>query len=238
MCEFREIKCLRFPSPLLVVRSAAKRPNSIKRVFSGWTSNVSWANRSRRSCRKSSVSWYIRPAGWQRSIRACVEPSVKVLYLALKGFLIVLPCHRIDSCCSTFPQGQKCSAQKVDLDIVQKRSQLLLLVPFNCFSYAVLRMGHSCPALRPDRVLQFRISLAPTPCLHQLRLGLHRFFAGLAGTMGESNLSLPCILAFAVRLLAWRASSGREISRFPNRRRAYMPGSPGSAEPFSTRIAC
>src|SRR5262249_1403055 len=38
-----KVEGFRTPSPRVVLRSAAKRPNSIRRVFSGWSSNPNFA---------------------------------------------------------------------------------------------------------------------------------------------------------------------------------------------------
>jgi hypothetical protein len=63
----------------------------------------------------------------------------------------------------------------------------LLLLPLPCsFSYAVQRLGHTSPALRPVRALLVRVSLGPRPWLRQLRRRspgfvhrLRRYYAGV-----------------------------------------------------------
>src|SRR6266446_6126679 len=72
------------------------------------------------------------------------------------------------------------------MHVVEERGELLLL-PLPCsFSYAVQRLGHTSPALRPVRALLVRVSLGPRPWLRQLRCRspgfvhrLHRYYVGV-----------------------------------------------------------
>jgi hypothetical protein len=57
----------------------------------------------------------------------------------------------------------------IDVDVVEERGELFLL-PLPCgVPYAVQRLGHASPALRPVRALLTRVPLGSQPWLHQLR---------------------------------------------------------------------
>jgi hypothetical protein len=58
---------------------------------------------------------------------------------------------------------------------MEKRGEPLLLVVPRGLPYAIQRLGHACPVLRPERALLVRIPLGPCPSLHQLRRGQGRF---------------------------------------------------------------
>ena len=54
---------------------------------------------------------------------------------------------------------------------MEKRGEPHRLVVPRGLPYALQRLGHACPVLRPERALLARILLGPCPSLHQLRRG-------------------------------------------------------------------
>src|SRR6478735_1130758 len=90
--------------------------------------------------------------------------------------------------------------------------------------------AHGCPALRPDRALQFRILLGPAPSLRELRRSRGHFVRSLLCFFGQVRL-LPRAHrrlrppAFPTRSRPRLVGTGMEISRFPGRRLLHIPGS-------------
>src|ERR1700736_3682530 len=59
--------------------------------------------------------------------------------------------------------------KRVDVGMMEKRGEPLLL-PLPCvLPYAVQRLGHALPGLSPVRALLIRVPLGPCPWLHHLR---------------------------------------------------------------------
>src|SRR5215467_12908447 len=93
--------------------------------------------------------------------------------------------------------------------MVEERGELLLLPFPRDFPYAVQRLWHAYPTLRPARALLIRISLGPSPWLPRLRCGwlrcglLHsglRFVRRLHSYYGRVRLLVP--VHHRLRLLA------------------------------------
>jgi hypothetical protein len=108
------------------------------------------------------------------------------------------------------------------------------LLPWVCdgeLPYAAQRLGHASPGLGPVRALLLRVSLGPRPWLHHLRRRLPGFVRWLRSYYGGVRLLL--IVHRRLRLLAFPPRTIRpvgpmanpEISRFPDKKRARMPGS-------------
>ena len=151
-------------------RTCARRPLSIQAGTGEWPLSAEQAN--------------------VQSIRRNIAPDSVNLRVALSRKstcrLTVLPHHAIHARCGfAFERVERCPEQ-VDIHVVEERGELLLL-PLPCgFSYAVQRLGHASPALRPVRALLVRVSLGPRPWLHQLRRRspgfvrrLRRYYAGV-----------------------------------------------------------
>src|SRR5262245_40354331 len=63
-----------------------------------------------------------------------------------------------------------CMPQPIDVvDMVQKRSESLLLIPSCCLSYPLQRTGQAFLARCPVLVALGRVSLGSIPSLHRLR---------------------------------------------------------------------
>ena len=73
----------------------------------------------------------------------------------------------------------------------------LLLLPLPCsLSYAVQRLDHASPALRPVRALLVRVSLGPGLGSTNSAAGRPALFIGFITTMPESDFSESCISGF------------------------------------------
>ena len=94
---------------------------------------------------------------------------MEILEIALEVRLVVLPGHPVDSSGGfAFERVESCR-ERVDVDMVEKRGEPLLL-PLPCgLPYAVQRLGHARPGLRPVRALLIRVPLGPCPLLRHLR---------------------------------------------------------------------
>jgi len=100
--------------------------------------------------------------------------------------LVGFPRHTIDAGSRITFQFDECGAEKIDRDVVQERSELLLLLVPCYFSDTFQRMGHAFPVLSPARGLLVRIPLGPRPWLHRLRnrlpgivRQLHSYYGGV-----------------------------------------------------------
>src|SRR6202023_228560 len=170
-----------------------------------------------------------------------MDPSVQILKPGLKVCLVVRPHHAIHARRGFAIERVERCPEEVDIHVVEERSELLLL-PLPCsFSYAVQRLGHTSPALRPVRALLVRVSLGPRPWLRQLRRRspgfvhrLHRYYAGVRLLwIVHQRLRL---LTFPLRTIRPnRTMADPEISRFPHKERPYMPGSKTTPGPAGTR---
>src|SRR5271165_1386004 len=117
----------------------------------------------------------IRPAGRLRPVGPSVNTVVQSLKPKLKACLVFLPCHPIHARVRLALERVECGLKCIDADMVEKRREPLLL-PQPCgLPYAVQRLCHACPDLRPARALLSRVPLGPRPSLHRLRHGRGRF---------------------------------------------------------------
>src|SRR5262245_21776291 len=98
-----------------------------------------------------------------------MDPSVQILEPELKIRLVVLPRDAIHPGGGFALQRVECRLQGIDIDVVEECGEPLLLSLPCCLSYAVQRLGHANPALRPVRALLARVPLGPRPWLHRLR---------------------------------------------------------------------
>ena len=124
------------------------------------------------------------------------------------------------------------------------------LLPWVCDGEAPLgrlavrgpRLGHARPALGPERALLVRVSLGPRPWLHHLRRQLPGFVRWLRSYYGGVRLLLIVhrrlwLLAFPPRTIRpVGPMANPEISRFPHKERARMPGSATTPGRPSARV--
>ena len=103
--------------------------------------------------------------------------------------------------------------------------------PLGRLPHAVQRLGHARPALGPVRALLVRVPLGPRPWLHRLRRRGPGFVRRLHSYYGGVRLLLIVhrrlrLLTFPPRTIWPRGPmADQEISRFPYKERARMPGS-------------
>ena len=110
-----------------------------------------------------------------------------------------------------------------------------------CLTYALQRLGHAFPHLSAVRALLVRVPLGPRPWLHPLRSRspglvrrLHRYYGGVR---------LLGLVHHRLWLLAFPARTDNlppvkpKISRFPNKERTCMPGSPTAPDQTGTCVS-
>jgi hypothetical protein len=98
-----------------------------------------------------------------------MDPSVQIDKLALEIGLVVPPCHPVDARRRIPLEREKRQPEKIDADMMEERGEPFLL-PLPCgLSYALQRLCHAFPVLRPARALLARVPLGPRPWLHRLR---------------------------------------------------------------------
>jgi Zn finger protein HypA/HybF involved in hydrogenase expression len=161
-----------------------------------------------------------------------MNPFVQIREPWLEFCLVVLPRHAVHSGSRLALERVVRHAKCIDCDVVQERSELLLL-PLPCgLPYASQRLGHTFPALCPECALLVRVPLGPRPWLHRLRRRspgfVRRFLSYYTGVrllqVVHRRLRL---LAFPPRTLRPEGRmAGLETSRFPCKERPCMPGSP------------
>src|SRR5215467_3895839 len=161
---------------------------------------------------------YIDPPRRRRPIRSPVDPRMQVLKLALEVCFVGLTRQSAHARSRVLLKLAERLSEQFRADVVEERSEPLLL-PFPCdFPYAFQRLCHAFPALRPARALLARVPLGLRPWLHRLRSGLLRLVRRLHSYYG--GVRLPTSVHHRLRLLA-----------FPMRtRHGWRPdvGSPGS----------
>src|SRR4029434_2020490 len=124
-------------------------------------------------------------------VRPPMNPSMQGREVALEVLLVVLPCQSVDSRRGMFFEGKELRFEQFRADMVEQRSETLLL-PFLCgLPYAFQRLGHACPTQRPVRAVLARIPLGLGPWHHRLRSGSLRFVRRLSSYYGRVRLSTP-----------------------------------------------
>src|SRR5215472_3659415 len=102
-------------------------------------------------------------------LRSPVAFPVEGLEIAPEVRLVVLPRHPVNTGGGLAFERVERRPERVEIDVVEKRGEPLLL-PSPCgLPYAVQRLGHALPGLSPERALLIRVSLGPCPWLHRLR---------------------------------------------------------------------
>src|SRR6266852_8152960 len=143
-----------------------------------------------------------------------MDASIQVLKIALKVLLVVPTCQPVHSSCSILLEFRECLCEVIDTDVVEERGELLLL-PLPCsLPYALQRLWHAYPVLRPARALLARISLGLRPWLHRLRSGSLRLVRRLPSYYGGDRLLTRVhhrlrFLTFPMRALGDNVSIGR-----------------------------
>src|SRR5260370_42326182 len=132
-----------------------------------WTILSSRAAIASGLCRPSAFGMYVRRDGL-RAIRSAVDLSMEVVEIPPEVRLVVLPCYPVDTGGGFAFERVERRPERVDVDMVEKRGEPLLL-PLPCgLPYAVQRLGHALPGLSPLRALLIHVPLGPSPSLHRL----------------------------------------------------------------------
>lgn len=159
---------------------------------------------------------YVRPARRLRSVRPTVDPFVQVPEPRLKVCLVVLPRHAIHPGSGLALERVERRPKRVDIDMVEERSEPFLL-PLPCgFPYAVQRLGHASPVLCPVRALLAHVPLGRRPWLHRLRHRLPGFVRRLHSYYAGVRLLLS--VHHRLRLLAFPMRTGMANATRPDKR--------------------
>jgi hypothetical protein len=95
------------------------------------------------------------------------------------------------------PEGVERRPQHLRAEMVEERGEPLFLPSVPCgLPYALQRLGHACPVLRPARALLARIPLGLRPSLHRLRNRSPALFVGFIATMAGTDFSPASIIGF------------------------------------------
>src|SRR5215831_17984221 len=171
-------------------------------------------------------------AGGLRPVRSPMDPVVQLCEPGLELCLVVLPRHAVHPGSRLALERVVRHPECIDCDVVQERSELLLL-PLPCgLPYASQRLGHTLPALCPECADLVRVPLGPRPWLHRLRRRSPGFVR--RSLSYYAGVRLLQVVHRRLRLLAFPPRTIRpegrvadlETSRFPSKERPYMPGSP------------
>jgi len=117
------------------------------------------------------------------AVRSLAESGVQPTEILVELRSIPLPRDPVCPRGSVLAQCLVRLPKPVDGDVVEKRGELRLPVPYCHFAYPVQRIGRTSPALRPGCVLLARVPLGQAPSLHRLRCRrpgvvrrLHRYY--------------------------------------------------------------
>src|SRR6266481_1099532 len=114
-----------------------------------------------------------------------MNPLMQISEVSVKVCFVGRPRQSVHTGGSFALERQECFPEKIDADVVEERSEPLLL-PLPCgLSYALQRLCHALPSLCPVRALLARVPLGPRPWLHRLRCGRDRFVRRLHSYYGR-----------------------------------------------------
>jgi len=106
---------------------------------------------------------------WQRPVCSPMDPSVQVLDPMIEVRGVGPPHQPIHARGGLSLEREECRPQHLGAEMVEERGEPFLL-PLPCgLPYAIQRLGHAFPVLRPARALLARIPLGLRPSLHRLR---------------------------------------------------------------------
>src|SRR6201993_5362343 len=176
-----------------------------------------------------------------------MDPSVQVLNPTIEVCLVVLPSQPINPGRRISLESKECSPKHRNTEMVEKRGEPLL-PPLPCgLSYALQRLGHAFPVLRPARAdsrsPRPRPLAPPTPLPVVWRCSSVSLllWPGLTSRVRTSAATAPRLPTADQHRFASLAE--RETSRFPSKEHPHMPGStrPLPERPRSssiTRMSC
>src|SRR5437879_4625585 len=129
----------------------------------------------------------VNPTHGPGSVRSSLESKGEVLKVRLEGLAVVLPRLAIDACCSILLSGQiGCPQSFHVVNVVQERSEPLLLILSCCLTYPLARALRAFPARTAHQEARGRVPLGPLPSLRRLRcrsLGVVRRLRRFYGTV-------------------------------------------------------
>ena len=114
-----------------------------------------------------------------------MDPFMQVLDPGIEVRFIGLPCQPVDPRCGVSLQCEERRSQHRLIEMVKERGEPFLLALPRGLSYALQRLCHACPVLRPARALLTRVSLGLGPSLHRLRRLLPGFVRKLRRYYGQ-----------------------------------------------------
>src|SRR6201993_2756117 len=122
-----------------------------------------------------------------------MDPSVQVLNPTIEVGLVVLPSQPINPGRRISLESKECGPKHRYTEMVEKRGEPLL-PPLPCdLSYALQRLGHACPVLRPARALLLAFPSAPALGSTNSAASRLALFIGFTATMTGSDFSHPYI---------------------------------------------
>ena len=172
----------------------------------------------------------VPPPRWQRPVAPPVDALVQVLELVLKPLPVLLPRHPVHSGSRLRLQPEIGLPQQIDVDVVEQRREPFLLALFGGSPYTLQPGGHARPARGPARVGLRRVPLGPCPWLPTLRRRSPARVRVVPRYYDRARLLVAVhhrlrLHAFPMRTRRLLPVVGHEISRFPRKERAHMPGS-------------
>src|SRR3954454_24847291 len=167
-----------------------------------------------------------------------MDPVVQISEVSVKVCLVVLPGQPVHSRRGVPLKIKERHAEQVEADVMEERGEPFLL-PVPCgLPYAVQRLGHAFPVLRPARALLSPGGTlrppaprspplappAPRPVARPCSSASQLLWRSLTSHVRSSSATAPR-LPDADRFGSFLPPAGCEISRFPIKERPYMPRS-------------
>src|SRR5258707_8524578 len=120
-----------------------------------------------------------------------MQRAMQVLKIALKTRRVAVPRQPVHTRSGLFFQFEERHFKVLKSEMVEERSEPLLLLCLRYFAYALQPLGHTIPALRLACVGPARIPLGLGPSLHRLPPGLRRLVRRLHSYYGLVRLPVP-----------------------------------------------
>src|SRR5260370_28251624 len=115
-------------------------------------------------------------------------PLVQISEVSVKVCFVGWPCQSVHAGGSFALERPECFPKQIDADVVEERSEPLLLPLPRGLPYARQRLCHAFPSLCPVRALLACVPLGPRPWLRRLRCGQDRFVRRLPSYYGGVSL--------------------------------------------------
>src|SRR5260370_40745072 len=135
-----------------------------------------------------------------------MQPAVQLLEIALKLCRAAVPRQPVHTRSGFLFEFEECHFKVLKTEVVEERSEPLLLLCLRYFAYALQPLGHTFPALRLACAGLVRIPLGLGPSLHRLPPGLRRLVRRLQSYYGLVRLPAP--VHHRLRLFAFPMPTG------------------------------